>query len=252
MRENWSNSLHEQHRNVTEQEEAYMESSVITQQAETPAQRRRPPWLRPGLFWFAFDLLAPTALIYVLLWLGSGLYAALLASAVVSAVSALVSYRRGTGKQRFASHMLALSMAAFVVALVTGSDRFLLAKESVLTAMVGFWFIGSLWATRPLTYQFTRPLLERRFERKSRSWELLWEREPRFRRIWHVSTVMWGVAMLIDAVLRVVMAYTLPVHDVPAMQTGMIIVTLLVMQILTNTYYVCAGLWRMLHEEPEA
>jgi len=95
-------------------------------------------------------------------------------------------------------------------------------------------------------------LLERRFKWKSRSWELLWEQEPRFRRIWHVSTIMWGVAMLIDAVVRVVLAYTLPVQVVPGMQTAMIIVTVLIMQVLTNTYFVCAALWRMLHEEPEA
>jgi hypothetical protein len=201
------------------------------------------------MLWFAFDLLAPTALIYVLLWLGAGLYIALLGSATLSALSALVSYRRGTGKQRFAQHMLALTLAGFAVALVTGSERFLLAKESVLTALVSFWFIGSLWAARPLTYTLTRPLLERRFKWKSRSWELLWEQEPRFRRIWYVSTVMWSVALLIDAALRVVLAYTLPVYVVPAMQTGMMIVTVLIMQVLTNVYYVCAGLWRMLHEE---
>lgn len=229
-----------------------MESSAISGQADAPPRRRRSRWVRPGLLWFALDLLAPTALIYVLLWLGSGLYLALLASAAVSALSALVSYRRGTGQQRFAPHMLALSLAAFVVALVTGSDRFLLAKESVLTALAGFWFIGSLWATRPLTYRFTRPLLEGRFKRKSRSWELLWEQEPRFRRMWYVSTIMWGVGMLIDAVLRVVLAYTLPVQIVPAMQTGMMIVTVLIMQVLTNSYYVGAGLWRMLHEELDA
>lgn len=229
-----------------------MQSSTISRQAETRAKRKRPAWLRPGLLWFGFDLLAPTALLYVLLWLGFGLYVGLLASASVSAVSALVSYRRGTGNRRFAPYMLALSVAGFGIALVAGSDRFLLAKESVLTAMVGCWFLGSLWTARPLTYLFTRPLLERRFSRKSRSWEELWEREPRFRRIWYVSTVMWGVATLIDAVLRVVLAYTLPVHVVPAMQTALIVVTILVMQVVTNVYYVGAGLWRMLHEEPGA
>jgi hypothetical protein len=201
------------------------------------------------MLWFAFDLLAPTALIYVLLWLGAGLYISLLGSATLSALSALVSYRRGTGKQRFAPHMLALTLAGFAVALVTGSERFLLAKESVLTAMVSFWFIGSLWAARPLTYVLTRPLLERRFKWKSRSWELLWEQAPRFRRIWYVSTVMWSVALLIDAALRVVLAYTLPVYVVPAVQTGMMIVTVLIMQVLTNIYYTAAGLWRMLHED---
>jgi len=230
--------------------EAPIQSSAIARRAEAQLGRRRPPWLRPGLLWFAFDLLAPTALLYVLLWLGSGLYVALLASASVSAVSALVSYRRGTGRQQFASFMLALSLAAFGIALVTGSDRFLLAKESVLTAMVGCWFLGSIWAAQPLAYLFTRPLLEGRWGRRwglnGPSWELLWEREPRFRRIWRVSSAMWGVATLIDAVLRVVMAYTLPVQAVPAMQLGMFVLTGLVMQVVTHVYYARAGLWTLL------
>jgi len=150
-----------------------MQSTIITRHVETRTGRRRPTWPRRGLLWFAFDLLAPTALLYVLLGLGSSLYAALLASASVSATSALISYRRGTGNQRFAPYMLALTLAGFGIALITGSDRFLLAKESVLTAMVGFWFFRSIWAERPLTYQFTRPMLEGRISRVGPSWELL-------------------------------------------------------------------------------
>jgi hypothetical protein len=231
--------------------EAHMQLSLQStrspRDAEGPTTRRRPRWLRPGLLWFAFDLLAPTALLYVLLWLGSGLYVALLASASVSAVSALVSYRSGVGSQRFAPYMLALTLAGFGVALVTGSDRFLLAKESLLTAMVGFWFLGSIWTARPLTYQFTRPLLEGRWGRRwglhGPPWELLWEREPRFRRIWRASSAMWAAATLIDAALRVVIAYTFPVEAVPVTQLGLFVVTGLLMQVATNVYYTRAGLW---------
>ena len=183
------------------------------------------------------------------------LEAALLASAAVSAVTALVSYRRGSGGQRFAPYMLALSLAAFGIALVTGSDRFLLAKESLLTALVGCWFLGSLWAERPLAYQFTRPILEgpwgRRMGLPDVSWEAVWAREPRFRHIWRVSTVMWGIATLTDAVLRVVIAYTVPIGAVVAAQTLMFIVTMLLMQPLTHIYYARAGLWRLLWEASE-
>lgn len=212
--------------------------------------RGRPSWPRSGLVWVGFDLLAPTALLYVLLDLGSSLYGALLASATVSAGSALVAYRRGAGSRGFAPYMLALSLAGFGVALVTGSDRFLLAKESVLTALVGCWFLGSAWSTRPLTYRFTRPILEggwgRRWGLHGAPWELLWAREPRFRRIWRVSSLMWAVATLLDAAVRVVMAYTLPIHLVPAMQTGLFVATGLLMQVVTNVYYARAGLWSML------
>ncbi len=209
---------------------------------------RRPSWLRAGLVWFGFDLIAPTALLYVLLWIGVSLYGALLASASVSAISAVISYRSGTSNGRFAPFMLAMALASFAIALVTGSDRFLLAKESVLTAVVGCWFLVSIWAERPLTYQFTRPLLEGRIGRGGAPWELLWAREPRFRRIWRISSAMWAGATLIDAVIRVIMAYTLPVHVVPAMQTGLLLATTLLMQVVTNVYYLRAGLWTMVHQ----
>lgn len=208
---------------------------------------RRPSWLRPGVIWFGLDLIAPTALLYVLLWRGSSLYVALLASASVSAVSAVVSYRRGAGNGRFAPYMLAMALASFAIALITGSDRFLLAKESLLTALVGCWFLASIWSDRPLTYQFTRPLLEGRIGRGGAPWEMLWAREARFRRIWRVSSAMWAGVTLIDAVLRVVMAYTLPVTIVPAMQTGLLVATTLLMQVVTNVYYIRSGLWAMVH-----
>jgi hypothetical protein len=225
--------------------EVQTQSPAITRRFESPPGQRRLAWLRPGLLWFAFDLLVPTALVYVLLWRGASLYVALLASASVSAVSALVSYRRGTGNQRLAPYMLALALAGFAVALITGSNRFLLAKESVLTATVGCWFLVSIWTARPLAYQFSRPLLEGRFGNRGPSWEILWEQEPRFRRIWRVSSAMWAIATLTDAVLRVVMAYTLPVRSVPALQTGMMLATTLLMQVVTGVYYSRAGLWSM-------
>jgi hypothetical protein len=207
-----------------------------------------PPWLRPGVVWLGFDLIAPTALFYVLLWRGSSLYVALLASASVSAGSALISYRRGAGNGRFAPYMLAMSLAGFAVALITGSDRFLLAKESVLTALVGCWFLASIWSDRPLTYQITRPLVEGRIGRGGAPWEVLWARESRFRRIWRTSSAMWAGATLTDAVIRVVMAYTLSVHVVPAMQTSLLVATTLLMQVVTNVYYLRAGLWSMVHQ----
>jgi hypothetical protein len=209
---------------------------------------RRPSWLRPRVIWFGFDLIAPTALLYALLWRGSSLYVALLASASVSAISALVSYRRGAGKGRFAPYMLAMALASFTIALVTGSDRFLLAKESVLTALVGCWFLASIWSDRPLTYRLTRPMLEGRIGRGGAPWEVLWEREPLFRRIWRVSSAIWAGVTLIDAVIRVVMAYTLPVHIVPAMQTGLLVATTLLMQVVTNVYYIRSGLWALVHQ----
>lgn len=66
-----------------------------------------------------------------------------------------------------------------------------------------------------------------------------------------MSSAMWGVATLIDVVLRVVMAYTLPVRSVPAWSFALMIGTLLVMNVITNVYYARAGLWHLLRTDPD-
>ena len=117
-----------------------------------------------------------------------------------------------------------------------------------MTALVGCWFLASICSDRPMTYQFTRPLLEGRIGRGGTPWEVLWAREARFRRIWRMSSAMWAGVTMIDAVIRVVMAYTLPVNVVPAMQTGLLVATTLLMQVVTNVYYIRSGLWAMVHQ----
>src|SRR5665811_765994 len=81
------------------------------------------------------------------------------------------------------------------------------ARGALLTGVTGLWFIASLWGRRPLAYLFSQPLLEGRF-RWPRDWDGLWDRSPRFRRMWRNSSLLWGIGTLIDAALRVVMAYT--------------------------------------------
>jgi hypothetical protein len=80
----------------------------------------------------------------------------------------------------------------------------------------------------------------------NRPWDGLWETSADFRRIWQVSTVIWAVALLADAVVRVVMSFTLPVDVVPGLGGALWPVTFLVIQVVTNIYYNRAGLYRIL------
>lgn len=154
--------------------------------------------------------------------------------------------------------MLAVSTG---VSLIGGSPRFLLAKDSLLTAAWGAWFIVSLHVQRPLTFRFTRPLLEGRkvFDPATRkraapttqSGDELWEQEPRFRRAWRVTTVIWGAAMGLDAALRVIMAYALP-DLVPGLAGALWPVTFIALQVITNVYFVRCGLWLILLDKSPA
>ncbi|MFI9273380.1 hypothetical protein ACIGXM_22065 [Kitasatospora sp. NPDC052896] len=74
---------------------------------------------------------------------------------------------------------------------------------------------------------------------------MLWKREPAFRRIWRVPTAIRGVAMLLDAAARIVMAHTLPVDLVPRLGASLRPVTLVLLQLVNGVCYELAGLWRL-------
>ena len=171
---------------------------------------------------------------------------ALAAGAVIPALSAiqeLATERRADG---VALLVLATMAASVVISLVTRSPRFLLAKEGFITALWGLWFATSVGARRPAAFVLARPLMEGRRSFTARSWDSLWESEATFRRIWRISTVIWAAGLLIDAVLRVVMAYSLPIDVVPGLGGALWPVTFVLIQLVTNVYYHRAGLYRIL------
>jgi hypothetical protein len=143
--------------------------------------------------------------------------------------------------------MLTMLLLSSAVSLLNGSPRFLLAKDGRLTAVTGIWMLCSVRSRRPLTFLFARPLLEGRGAFTAESWDSLWERLPGFRHIWRVATVIWGIAMLVDATIRVVMAYTLPIDLVPVLNGALWPVTFVLLQVAV--YFHRAGFWRMLRGE---
>ena len=136
--------------------------------------------------------------------------------------------------------------------------RILLARDGLLTAAWAGYMYLSLLAPRPATFVVSRPLLEGRrvFDAAagawvppaSQTWDELWQRVPRFRRIWQACTVIWGTAILTDAVIRVAMAFTLPIGWVPALGGALWPVTFIALQVVTNIFFARSGFWRILRD----
>jgi hypothetical protein len=211
----------------------------------SPSRDRRPGGIR-ALAGLAFDIGAPIAVYYVLHGLGVGNLVALGAGAVLPALSAgytLAVKRRADGVALF---VLTTIVASILVSVIARDPRFLLARDGLITGLWGLWFLASVRARRPAAFTFARPLLEGRKMYTVRDWDALWQAEPAFRRIWRVSTVMWGTGLLADAVARVIMSYTLPVAVVPGLGGALWPVTFVVLQVVTNIYYHFAGLNRLL------
>jgi hypothetical protein len=218
--------------------------------AETVAEAAERPSGRHTALVLLVDMVLPVGVYYGLRGAGLGSYPALIAAAVVPMVSALAQFLRERRLDGMATFVAGVILLGLVASLVSGSSRFMLAKDGWVTGAGGLWFLGTLWARRPLAFVGARPFLEGRFRSDGTSWDVLWERSPKFRRIWRVSTAIWGIAMILDGALRVFMAYALPVDAVPALGGLLWPVTLVLLQLVNGVYYELAGLWRITRPEP--
>jgi hypothetical protein len=193
----------------------------------------------------AFDIGAPIIVYYVLRGEGASYALALLAGAALPALGAVVTLLR-RHVDPVAVMMVAALAAAVVVSLIAHSPRFLLAKDGLITGMWGVWFLASARGRRPAALTFARPLMEGMRVFAGRSWDVLWATEPQFRRIWRVSSVLWGLGLLLDAAVRVTISYTLPIDQVPGIGGALYPITFIVLQVITNVYYTRAGLYPLL------
>jgi hypothetical protein len=63
-------------------------------------------------------------------------------------------------------------------------------------------------------------------------------------------TVIWGAALLADAVVRLIMAWALPVSVVPGLGGALWPVTFVVLQVITNVHFARSGFWLILRSQP--
>ncbi|WP_163508266.1 VC0807 family protein [Fodinicola acaciae] len=190
-------------------------------------------WIR-ALLPTVFDLAIPSVIFYGLRAVGVGAWWALVLGGLAVAVRVvwgIVKERRVNGIALFALSMLVLGN---VVSLLTGDPRLLLARESWITSIVGLWMLGSLFAKRPVLFTGAKLMMPTQEAREE--WENSWQQHPEFRHVMRVSTVIWAGLLLADTVVRIVMAYTLPIDVVPALTIAQTVVLILIMHYSTRAY----------------
>lgn len=206
--------------------------------AGTAAARRKSPAAR--LLSAAVDFLLPVALFYGLRAAGVSAYASLLAGTAITVAGSIVDLLRHRHVSPFGLYALSLMTLSTVVSLIPGDERFLLARGAVVTGVSGLWFLISSATRQPLVYVMTRPILEGRFGWPGQ-WDSLWTRLPRFRRIWRATSLLWGAGLCADAVVRVFMAWNLPVDAVPGLTAALTTATTAGLILIANVYYQASG-----------
>jgi hypothetical protein len=186
------------------------------------------------------DIIAPVALYYVLRLAGVGQLVALLLSGTPLLLRNIALFVRRRRVDGFSLFVLTVVLLGAAVSLITGSSRLLLIRDGWFTAFLGIVLLGSMFVGRPLTYLATITLLPH----KETTLERLWQTEPGFRRVWYALAVIWGTVTLLDAGIRVLMAYSLPIDTVPALDTALSIATFVLLQGITQVMLFRNPPWR--------
>lgn len=153
-----------------------------------------------------FDIAAPLVAYNLLRSAGLSAVSALLLSGVFPAAGVAIGAARNRRLDVVGALVLAGIAVGTVLGLLSHSAWLVLVEGSVPTAVLGVTALGSLRARHPLLFsvvrEFTGPDTAKGLEMTR-----LWHDEPLVRRDFRVITAVWGAGFLLEAGLRVVVAY---------------------------------------------
>jgi intracellular septation protein A len=104
---------------------------------------------------------------------------------------------------------IALSLLAM---LGGGGARFLQLREKLVTGVIGLVFLGSAVIGKPLIYELARATMRRKSEVEAQEFEAL-QVHAGFRRTMMVMTLVWGLGLLADVAVSVVLVFALSIRQ---------------------------------------
>jgi hypothetical protein len=132
-------------------------------------------------------------------------------SSVVPAVRTAWGVVRERTVNAFAVLILFVNVAGLLLSFVAGDPRLMLAKDSGISSVIGIGILVSVVMGKPMMTAGMKPWLVKGLPARESAWTRLQGRSSAFRRAERVFSVVWGVVLLAECVVRVVGAYTLPV-----------------------------------------
>ena len=192
-----------------------------------PTLRQRILAVLPAL---VLDLMLPYGVFFGASQLGASSTVALAAGGVLPL--ARTAYCKLTGRKvdGLALFIAVLFLLGVVLSLITGDPRFALAKESIFTALVGVACFVTLVVGRPLMFYVRREISPETHEQ----WETIWRDHPGIRRNLFLSTLAWGIGLVIESAAAIAVVYTYSTTEAAAISLGLNIGAIVVLMGITH------------------
>lgn len=190
-----------------------------------------------------FELAAPLGGYYGLRAAGVGTGPALVVGGALIAPWIVYGVIRNRRIDVMAAFTLSMLLVGAVMSAVTGDPRLLLVRDSWVGALLGLWILGTLPTRKPFIMATSRAVVVAKVgEAGADAWAARWTDDPAFRRHIRILTAVWGVVFLGDALVRVVLAYSLPLDAVPGVSTVQWLVVLACLLVFHARYVSRTGL----------
>ena len=183
-----------------------------------------------GLGW---DIGLPLAGYYALHLFGVADLPALFAAAALAALRVVWVAVRDHALNPFATVMLVVYGLSALLALVSGDPHFLVLKNSIVTGAVGLAFLVTSRLGTPLSLAASQSFQPAHRDELRREYDT----DPDVRRGHRVSSTVWGVGLLAEALVRVPLVYLLPIDVMVGLGDAMSIATIAGL-ITWNVWYV--------------
>ena len=156
------------------------------------------------------NAVAPYATYLILHGAGIATVPALAAGAMFPAGAVLVTRLRSGRIDALGIIMLVATGAGVLGGLVFTSPLLLLARGSLITGGIGMLFLASLAAPRPLVFH----LISSTGQAPARAarYDALWSDMARFRSVMRRMTTIWGIVLLAEALVRLLLIGLLPIE----------------------------------------
>ena len=141
-----------------------------------------------------------------------GAVKALLASSAPPILWSLVEFSRHRRLDALSVLVVSGIALSLLAMLGGGGVRFLQLREKLVTGVIGLVFLGSALIGKPLVYQLARATMRRRSEDEAQQFEAL-QIHAGFRRTMTVMTLVWGLGLLADVLVSVVLVFLLSIRE---------------------------------------
>ena len=137
---------------------------------------------------------------------------ALIASSAPPILWSLVEFARHRRVDALSMMVLGGILLSLLAMLGGGGVKFLQLREKLVTGLIGLVFLGSAAIRRPLIYELARASMMRKSTEQAEEFTAL-QVHAAFRRTMMVMTLVWGLGLLADVAVGVVLVETLSIRE---------------------------------------